>query len=293
MPIANESDKSPNRTSEGDYELVYIVSGTTSEIEALGRADAKRPATYNGRPLKSVVPDLKTQSRGIFEITYTYGYSQDDKDDDDPQGEAPTLGTIQITGAGQTLHVNQCLSQTAYPAGKGQKLCDARVIGWHKDGVHGTDIHVPGSRYLLTKRFLPTAVTGDYFDALDELQGKTNSDTYTIQWGYRKTKYSVICDPGELLFVNYDAKTDITASGIGVWEFTFEMLRFKNRKDIAIGKDKSGTMITVAKKAGHEYLWVLYEQDSIDNPAKLIERPQIAFVSKVLEEAAFKAKLKF
>lgn len=291
MSSARESNVSRSKTRENEWEQVITVDGTTDPAEAISKAYGIASTALFGFPRKAGEA-LRWVNRGIAEVTFSFGLSQD-KDEDDPQGDQPTIGTLQIVGAGTTQHVTTCISQTSYPEGKGAGLVDAKVVGWHSGGVNGTDIHVNGSRYIVTKRWLPAAISGTYLDGLDDLQGKTNQSSYTIQWGFNKTAYSLQAAGGELLFLNYDAKTSFTQSGIGVWEISYEMLRLKNRSSFDVGKNKDGTAVTIASKKGHEYLWVVYEPKNIDNPKKTIEVPQMAFVSKVYEDADFKAKLGF
>lgn len=288
---SRESHLSPNKTREGEYELVVTVDGTIDPIQAEAEAYSKAPATYLGRPRKPGA-ELRWQNRSVSEWTFTYGFFDEDEDEE-PQGELPTLATLEIKGGGQTFHTNQCLSQVAYPAGKGQGVVDCKAVGLHRDGVHGVDIHVPGSVYTITCKWLPAAIKGSYIDGLDDLQGKTNKQAYTIQWGFNKIRYSLECEAGELLFTDYDCKTTKTRSGIGVWEFSYSMLRIKNRTNIDLGKNVNGTSISVTNKRGHEYLWVWYRRKEIANPSVFIEVPEMAFVSKLYEEADFKAKMGF
>lgn len=289
MPLCRESDKSPGKNKDGEYELTFIVEGTTDIQEAESLAYAKAPPVYLYRFRKA--PEVTANGRGLFEFRFPYAIGQEDEDE--PQGDQPTLGTLQVSGAGNTQHVSQCLSQVAYPAGKGQGFVDSKVVGWHKDGVNGVDIKVPGSRYSLTKKWLPQAITGNYLDGLDELQGKTNQAAYTIRWGFNGNAYALTCQSGELLFDGYAAKTDVTRSGAGIWEVTYEMIRSKNRTSINVGKDASGTTITVDSKKGHEYLWAVYESKEITNPSGKIEVPAIACVARLYEEANFLTALGF
>lgn len=292
MPAtAREAITSPNKTRDGTWQLEYTVHGTTDDQQAIAAVYLLNPPLiFNGQPRKPG-EGLSWDNRGVAKVTLEFGPSQDQEDD--PQGDLPTIGTMQMSGAGITQHTTQCLSQVAYPAGKGQTIVDAQVVGLHRDGVNGTDIHVPGTKYSLTKKWLPPALTGAYFNGLDDLQGRTNKSQYTLQWGFNKRLYSITCDPGELVFLNYNAKTDFTLSGIGVWEVTYEMLRIKNRTNFKIGVDKNAAPITVATKKGHEYLWVWYSKKEMNNPSVFIEVPEMVFVSKMYEDVDFQPKLGF
>lgn len=290
MTTARESHLSPNHTKDNEIQVVIVVHGTIDRQEARDKAYEQAPAFYGGLPRKPG-SDLRWINRGIAEVTFTYGFTF--SDDEAPQGELPTLATLEIKGSGGTFHTSQCISQVGYPAGKGQGIVDCKAVGLHRDGVNGVDIHVSGSQYTLTCKWLPAAITGGYIDGLDDLQGKMNSQAYTIRWGFNQSLYSLECPAGELLFTDYSAKTSFTRAGVAVWEFSYSMVRIKNRTNIDLGKNKAGTAIVATTKKGHEYLWVWYSRKEIANPSVYIEVPEMAFVSKVYEEANFQQKLGF
>lgn len=288
---ARESPNSPNKSRDGGWEIVYRTEGTTDEVQAIQSVyQLQPPIIFRGQP-KKPGESLRWIGRGIGEVTLEYGFTG--KDEDDPQGDLPTLGTLEIKGSGGTFHTTQCLSQVGYPVGKGDGVVASKAVGLHRDGVNGVDIHVSGSNYTLTKKWLPAAISGGYIDGLDELQGKMNASPYTIQWGFNKQAYSIACDAGELLFVDYDAKTSFTRAGIGIWEFSYEFVRIKNRSNIVLGNNKINQPITVPFKRGHDYLWVWYSRKEIANPSVYIEVPEMAFVSQVYYTDNFAQKLGF
>src|SRR5262245_49316705 len=248
MPaIARQAPNTPSKTREGTWQLDYVVSGTTDEIEAIAAAYQQNPpALLNNQPRKPG-EGLSWDNRGIAKVTFEFG-PFDDKDED-PQGNNPTLATLQVKGAGATFHTSQCLSQIGYPEGpKVQGIVDAKVVGLHRDGVNGVEIKVPATQYTLTCKWLPAAISGSYFDGLDDLQGRTNESKYTIVWGLRGTKYQIECDIGELFFDDYEAKTSVTRAGVDVWEFSYSLIRIKNRVNIDLGKSTDGTPIIVNTK---------------------------------------------
>src|SRR5574343_796705 len=123
MPLCRESDRSPSKTKEGVYELTFIVEGTTDILEAEGLAYAKAPITYLGR-FRKPGADASANGRGLFEFKFSYE-NDDEEENDEPQGDQPTIGTLQISGAGNTQHVSQCLSQVNYPQTRGSGLANA------------------------------------------------------------------------------------------------------------------------------------------------------------------------
>lgn len=288
-----ESTQSP-RESTGLIERVYIVEGTTDEVQAKGEAFAKAPATYRGF-IRNPNPDVRPTSRGIFEISFRYEpISLDDQQEETPAGDTPTLGTLRMARAGGTEHVTQCLSQTAYGPFRAQDIVDRRIVGLHRDGVNGVDMDIGGAVWTLTKRWLPTAITGTYLRSLSELASppKVNASPYTIRWAYRGSAYETEFAAGELRFTGIEANVTRTAAGLGVWEISYEFLHMANRANIQLTTDSSP--IIVASKKGHEYLWAFYKKAELTGDFKVsIEVPEMAFVSKLYDEENFAAVLRF
>jgi hypothetical protein len=273
-------------TREGNtITRTFIVYDVLDYAQAEAQAYAVADITYGGF-VRQPGPRVRETHRGIFEAEFEY--KPPGGDDDDPQGELPTLGTIETDGSGGTRHVTQCLSKTMYPAGKGQGLVTAKVVGWHKDGVNGTDIDIPGTTFTLTKKWLPQAISGNYLLGLSRLRGKTNSLPYTLAWGYRNVAYSITFDAGELRFLFHRARTNITKSGAGIWEITYAMLHAENLTNVDMGES-----ITVASIKGHQYVDVVYKKKTITNPATTIEVPEMVGVNTMYREENFASVLGF
>lgn len=273
-------------TREGNtITRTFTVHGVLDYAQAEAQAYTAAEITYGGF-VRQPAPRVREVQRGIFEAEFEY--KPPGSDDDDPQNEQPTLGTLEMDGSGGTRHVTQCLQQVAGPPGKGQGIVNAKVVGWHKDGVNGVDIDIPGSTFTLTKKWLPQAITGNYLQGLGRLRGKTNRNPYTLAWGYRNTAYSITFDARELRFIRSRATTSITRSGAGVWDISYEFLYSPNREDLEIGED-----ITLDFLAGHDYLWIVYKKKTITDPATTIEVPEMAFVSQMYEEEDYQSVLGF
>jgi hypothetical protein len=274
-------------TREGNtITRTFIVYDVLDYAQAEAQAYAAADLTYGGF-VRQPGPRVRETHRGIFEAEFEY--KPPGGDDDDPQNENPTLGTLEMDASGGTRHVTQCISQVGGPPGKGQGIVDAKVVGWHKDGVNGVDIDIPGSVFRLTKKWLPQAIGGNYLLGLAGLRGKTNQSPYTLAWGYRNVAYSITFDARELRFLNSQAKTSFNAkTGVGAWDITYEFLYSKNREDLNIGEN-----ITLDFLAGHDYLWVVYKKKTIQNPATTIEVPEMAFVAQMYEEENYQAVLGF
>jgi hypothetical protein len=279
--------------SDGTIERAYIVEGTTDDVQAEAEAFAKAPTIYRGM-VRGALPDTDPIGRGIFEVTFTYSPLESDPNEgtDEPQGELPTLATLEIDGSGGTEHVTQCVKQTSYGPIAAREIVDRRIVGLHKDGVNGVDIDVPGNVITMTCKWLPAAVTGDYVKKLLDLRGMTNKAPYTIKWGYKKQKYEIEFPAGELRYLYTKMSTTLTRKGTGVIEMSYSMLHSKNKKNITLTDGSNG--IIIPEKRGHDYLWVFHKKQTLTGDLKVtIEVPHVAFLSTLYEEEDFKSILGF
>lgn len=283
-----QSTNGISKTKDGDYEIVFSNNDVLlDDAHAEGQAYIAAPVAYRGFLRKPGV-DLRSTGRGFWEATFTYGPTQPDDEEPDT-----SLGTLEIDSSGGTQHTNQCISQVAYPDGKYQGLVSSKVVGWHRDGVNGVDIDIPGTTYTLTRKFSPAFITGDYLHTLGKLRGKTNNSPYTIAWAFMGQRYSIDFDEGELRFLSHRAKTDFTKSGAGIWEISYSFLYSENKTDFTIAQDKDGNDITFQLLKGHDYVWVVYEKKEITTPPATIEVPQAVFAAKMYEDADFTAEIGF
>ncbi len=291
-----ESPNSPRKTNDGTIERVYIVDGTTDDVQAEQQGFTAAPAFYRGL-FRNPFPDVTPTGRGIYEVTFTYekAEQEDDQNNDDPQGDNPTLGTLEMDGSGGTEHVTQCISQKAFPAAGAAtptEIVERKIVGLHKDGVNGVDIDSPGSVFTITKKWLPQAISGDYLMNLSYLRAKTNSASYTLRWGWKGSVYQIEFPTGELRYLSTRATTSFTRSGIGVWEISYSMMHAKNRTQIKLADGSAG--IIIPEKKGHEYLWCMYRKENLTGSYKAtIETPECAFIAQMYESEDFKSILKF
>lgn len=291
-----ESHKSRRKNTDGTIERIYIVSGTTDDVQAEAEAFAKAPPSYRGL-IRNPRPDVVETDREIYEVTFTYQApdGSEEEEEQEPQGEFPTLGTLEVDTSGGTEHVTQCLSQVAYSNSvTAKEIVERRIVGLHKDGVNGVDIDNRANVWRLTKKWLPAAITGAYLRKLDRLSSpsKVNQSPYTIKWAFRGNKYERTFEAGELRFLGYKASTSFTIRGTGVWEISYEFL-FSGNRD-AFELTTGSASIIVKSKKGHEYLWVMYKKEELTGDVKAaIEVPEVAFVSKLYEEANFAQELGF
>lgn len=294
MPRAYEIPTSRTFT-DGKYELTFGVEGTTDDAEAEGLAVAEAPLFHRGLP-RSPLPIYREEARGIYQFTWTYELGNStEQNENEPQGDLPTIGRLNIKPSGGTQHITQCLFQIGYHnlgAGATENIEIARVIGLHKDGVHGCDVRKPGSIITLEKMFLPQAITGDYIAALQRLDGKQNFNAYTMQWARAGTLYQMTFETGELQFAGADLSISLTPKGFSAWTIGYTFLFSPNRYDVAFGGESQDINVPVI--GGHSYVWAYYEKKEITGViSATIEVPKAVFVSHVCEQADFATVLGF
>jgi hypothetical protein len=282
---AREAVNSPVFNSDGTIGRIMIVEGTIDLEQALGEAFRAAPVTSNGL-IRKGAPDGRPNGRGIWEFEFKYGAVESEE----PTGDGPTLGTLEVNSSGGSTHVTQCRSIVGYggdnrPALK-SRLEAARVVGWHKGGVNGVDIATPGASIVLTRKFLPEVISGNYIKALMDLYGYINYYPYTIAWATGKLAYSMRFEPTELRFGNARAAIGRTAKGLTCWDISYEFIHSRNITDLYMGNS-----ITIPLKGGHHYVWSVYKDEEVAG-AKL-EVPEMVFQSRMYDFADFAYVLGF
>ena len=251
-------------------EFQYLVQGTDSEADALAAVLAAAPASYvftvDGVTvtLPRQAPELEplhvTSGDGMWQARVDYrpeNRSTPPQEDESSFSFDTTGGTQKVTQSLQTIG--------SYPAGapdfKG-------AIGFDGEKVEGCDITVPVYKFSETHFKGAAFVNGPYKAAVMALTGQVNSA------GFRGFA------AGEVLFLGASGARRGRSSS-DLWELSFHFAVSKNRASFDVGG------ITVAAKAGWEYLWVLYE-DAVDPGAKArIRRPRAVYVEKVYETGDF------
>jgi hypothetical protein len=131
----------------------------------------------------------------------------------------------------------------------------------------GTDIVIPALKLNAHYRWPKNTVTTTYVNALASLSGCVNSAAFDV--------YAA----GELLFLG--ASGEITP-GLPT-EITYQFAASANATGLTIG-----SLSGIAKK-GHEFLWVLWEDDEDATAKRLVKKPLAAYVERVYTEANFSA----
>jgi hypothetical protein len=247
------TEKFPSRkTGIGEQvrvELYFIVSGTSSEIDARDSllANAAVPATYNAGVITGLSGgntvylqlrqvDLEETMPGSWLATCAYGLFI--------LKRFPMTGEVYYnfdTGGG-TQHVDYGLATTgSYKPGGGAADEDFKgAINVSGDGANATigglDITVPVFNWSETWYMLSTVVTAAYKAALFNATGKMNLNSFK---GFNQ---------GECLFLGASG----SQRGRDDFEITFKFASSPNVSNLQI----CGGAITVATKRGWDYMWV-------------------------------------
>jgi hypothetical protein len=139
------------------------------------------------------------------------------------------------------------------------------MIGIRDGDPEGVDKTIPALKLNYSYRWPKNVITNAYAKSLAAMVGTTNTATFDTY------------GPGELLFLG--------ASGEIVPDVTTTI-----RYMFAASADVSGLTIadiTGIAKAGHDYLWIAYEEEADTSAKKKIRRPLAAYVERVYDRSNF------
>jgi len=262
VTVEERAESRESTTGESaSVELLYVVRGTASDIEAKATLAGATPLMYDGLPRESlhvspVFVDVDNPDGSIWEGVVRYGRT--------PRPETGQSLFSFDTGGG-TQHVTQSLQTVGKYAAPGQTAPGfGGAIGVTKDSVDGVDITVPVYNWTETHYLDDVYVSGSYKAALFRLTGKVN------QSGFRGF------ESGEVVFLGASG----SKRGEEDWEITFRFAASPNRWDLTVGS------ISGIRKRGWEYLWVRYVDEEDDGV--LVKRPASVYVEQVYEYGDFR-----
>jgi hypothetical protein len=166
-----------------------------------------------------------------------------------------TGGTIRVTHSKAT---NKYPNTTASPSFNG-------AVQVQNGEAQGTDIIIPALKLTATYRWPKNTVTPTYVNLLASMSGTVNSDAFGV--------YAA----GELLFLGASGEIVPNIST----EIQYQFAASANATGLTIGA------ITGIAKKGHEFLWVLFEDDEDTGAKRLVKKPLAAYVERVYTEATF------
>lgn len=165
---------------------------------------------------------------------------------------------------GGTIRLTQSKLTTRYPAAAPNFNGG---IGFSNGEMQGVDIVIPTMKLQATYRWPKNTFTTAHANILAAMTGTINSAPWQ---GYAA---------GELLYLG---STGDIVPGLPT-EVTYEFAASANASGLSIGS------IAGITKAGHDYLWVLYEDDEDTAAKKLVKKPLAAYVERVYTPVAFTA----
>lgn len=252
MAITVDLKPQPFSKSGGDsseQKILYVVSGTGDQDEAYNALVAEAPLRLG--PMYPHLYTVEPLSDISWDGTVTY---QVNKPTDEP------VFSIEIGTA--NTKITQSLQTVGSYALPGQTPPDFKgAINVTKDGVDGVDIVLPSFSWSERHLIPSSRVNRDYLDTLFFATGCMNDDTFR--------QY----DRGEILFMGCTLAQSRDQDG---WEGNFRWVGSRNASNLLVGG------ITVTEKLGHDYLWVLYDEQTTPD-GRTRKLPKSVFVERVYQ----------
>lgn len=259
MPIYEKSrSRSQTIGPDGSVELMYGFYGDEDDAVVRLATEAALPAFYAGLVFQDY--RLEPLGAGFWDITARYGKRAPLLADE------PSSLSWSFDTTGGTQRITQSLETVASYAPEGDEAPDFHgAIGVNGDRIEGAEIPVPDLQLTITARFSAARVTLEYLATLYRMKATVNN---AIWKGFPK---------GELLFLGAIG----SQRGSEDPEISFKFLGSANQNNLTVGD------IAGIEKEGHQYLWVLYEDD-VDSET-LVKVPRAAYVEKVFDYSDFSA----
>ncbi len=246
--------------------LEYFISGTDDEAEADAALKASL-ATYRGLWANSyrLIPHAyDADGFRIFQAVVTYGPIPGGLTSGD-EGDAPSF-TAEFSTESTTIQQGLAVVNTYTPSGITAVNFNG-AINVTSDGVQGVEIQIPVQQFSLTISILTSNFTTGYQASVARLCGSVNNHT----WRGFAVK--------EVLFLG------MSATGV-FGERTTLTYRFAVSPNVT-GLSIGG--ITGIEKAGWDYLWCFYRDETDDTAKMLIKKPAQVTVNQVYPLGNFMA----
>jgi len=193
-----------------------------------------------------------------LEVTYTSNGADSDNQ------QQPLNRSRSFETSGGTTHITQGLAEQKF----GTTPAMNSAIGVSSDGVAGVDVIIPQLQWTETYDVPARYVTSAYIVGVNSLTGAVNNS------GFRGFA------AGEVLFLGCSGSQQWDSDkGDGPWNLSYKFSASPNATGLTVGA------ITGISKAGHDYLWVKYEDDVSDS--SLIKKPVGVYVNQVYRRASF------
>lgn len=253
-----------DKSSSG--ELTWRVWGTTDLDTARDYLIAEDvvPTFYDGLLFKQ----LSWTHDGAGVWAFTASYVHPDKAE---QQSDLDVGDYEISfdTAGGTVTRTVSLGTTSY-AKSGETAPDFKgSIGVVRDKseskVEGVEVGIPALKFSIRKRQPRATITLEYVRTLKSMTFTKNASAFL---GF---------PAGELLFIGAQGRQGTDSDP----EVTYNFIASDNVDSLTVGD------ITGIVKAGHDYLWVYFEDIEDSSANMTVKQPKAAYVEKVYEESDY------
>jgi hypothetical protein len=200
---------------------------------------------------------------------------------EDPEQPDPLRRTRSFDTGGGTQHITQAQPTHGFPQGEHRFHTGTPAapnmngaIGVDGNSVNGVDIVIPALTWTETYDVPHQFITADYIKNLSKVTGTVNNATFRT------------FPAGEILFLGASGSQEWDSDkGDGPWNLSYKFSQSPNA-----GPGQTLPAITVGaitgiEKAGHDYMWIRYEDDVASQT--LIKKPRFVYVNKVYRRANF------
>jgi hypothetical protein len=247
-----------------------LISEQWSYAAAESYAEGLMPINWQTHTRQSL--DVKPLGDGWWEIAASYkqpNIENEDPENDDNQQAVSNSLSWDTTGG--TEHVYQAYYNGAAEWGGEAGFAKDEfppqfygAINCSGGSVQGVDKVVPQFNFTESWTWPQEYVTDEYVSLLHNLTGTINSKKFRI------------FDAGECLFMGARADRNRNDNKITI---TYSFRAIPNRENFKVGQ------VTVSKKEGWQYMWVVYEDK--ESSGSLVKRPRFVFVNDIYEKTDF------
>jgi hypothetical protein len=254
------------KKATSSYTRSFKVFGTTDDVELHTAASAKIIADgyweYPGLPsMKLRAEQYSVSYLGDDAWQVTIQYEKNGADD----GNEPLKRARSFDTSGGTQHITQAHAETIFGGGPSYE----NAIGVDDNAVNGVDIVVPALQWQESYDVPNTYITNAYIKSVAGVTGTVNNSSFR---GFAA---------GEVLFVGCAGSQEWDdEKGRGPWSLSYRFVASQNVTGQTVGT------LSVNKK-GHEYLWVVYQNENDSETVSMVKRPKYAYVNKVYRDGDF------
>jgi len=248
--------------TSGTSQREYTIWGSYDPDDIEAYAIALAPE-YDGRGL--VRDKISVDSIGGGNWKCTVDYVHPDSNDQQRELDVGEYEFSFDTGGG---NITRTVSYgTTKYAKSGETAPDFKgAIGVIKEAnetrIEGVQVGVPSLKFQIRKRQPRTSISLEYVRTLKSMTFKKNDATFL---GF---------EAGELLFIGATGREGTETDP----EVTYHFIASDNADNITVGD------ITSVVKAGHDYLWVFFEDIEDASADMTVKQPKAVYVEEVYKE---------